>query len=203
MTNHEEVQQKNIYDQLSEKDLNRSLVLSQLFLLIIGLILSKILFPDVQWLLDILIWDFIDIFLWGTAIGMLVIILQIAVSRLLPREWMEDDGLNERLFRYKSTILVACISLCVACIEEFLFRGVIQTKFGLATAVVIFSLAHIRYFKKIALFCLLIVVSVLLGFLFEWTQNLWAVIFAHFLIDFILVLYMKREERIRGDCNGT
>lgn len=186
---------ENVWAQLSERELNRSLLVSQLFLLILALILSQILFSDASWFTLMTQWDFKAVFIWGTLVGALVVGVQIFLSKILPKSWLEDDGLDVCLFRNKTTFSVLWITLCIAGIEEFLFRGVLQTRFGLWFALLIFVLAHTRYFKKMVLFVLLVFISLLLGLLFEWTNNLWAVMFAHFIIDFILVLYMQREER--------
>ena len=195
--NNEEKKVKYIH--LSEKDLNRSLWFSQIFLLILALFLSKIFFSEWFFIKPMLQWDLYEVFIYGGLSGLFIVVIQIILSKILPKTWMEDDGLNERLFENKPFYKVFLWTFMIAVIEEFLFRGVIQTKFGFWIAVCIFTLVHVRYLKKFGLLMILIGVSMIFGWLFQMTGNLWVTIFAHFIVDFLLVLYMKREGKIRRE----
>lgn len=194
-------EKKNPYEALSEKDLNRSLLFSQLFLLILALFLSKIFFSEWSFVQPMLQWNGYEVFLYGGLIGLLIVAVQIILSKVLPKAWMEDDGLNERLFQNKTVYQIFGWVLLIAVIEEFLFRGVLQTKFGFWFSVCVFTIVHVRYLKKFVLLMVLIGVSMLFGWLFQMTGNLWVTIFAHFIVNFLLVLYMKREGKIGRDVN--
>lgn len=85
--------------------------------------------------------------------------------------------------------------MIVAISEEVLFRGVIQSVFGYIVASTLFALMHYRYFKKIVLFSLLVLLSFLLGFLFELTNSLYVTIVFHFIVDFLLGLYIAKRVR--------
>ena len=188
---------KNRYDGLSEHDLNKSLLYSQLFLLMLAFIFSRIFFSEWFFVFSVLHWDFYEILVYGGGSAFLIVGIQIALSKCVPRYWMGDDGLNERLFQNKGMIEIFCWVVCIAVIEEFLFRGVIQTQFGFWTAVCIFSIVHVRYLKKWLLLLILIGVSILLGGVFEITENLATTIFSHFIVDFFLILYAKKESYAR------
>jgi uncharacterized protein len=72
-----------------------------------------------------------------------------------------------------------------------LFRGVIQTHFGLFVASIVFALLHVRYLEKWFLFVMVVLLSFFLGYIYQWTNSLWVTIFAHFLIDFILAIDIR------------
>ncbi|WP_248490634.1 CPBP family intramembrane glutamic endopeptidase, partial [Staphylococcus aureus] len=71
-------------------------------------------------------------------------------------------------------------------------RGVVQTHFGIVIASFVFAVLHIRYIKKPFLFCFVCFISFVFGYVFEWTGNLFITIFAHFLVDFIMGLQLRK-----------
>lgn len=79
----------------------------------------------------------------------------------------------------------------IAFSEELLFRGVIQTHFGLFVASTVFALLHVRYLEKLFLFAMVVLLSFFLGYIYELTNSLWVTIFAHFLIDFVLAVDIR------------
>ncbi|KLR73506.1 CAAX protease, partial [Geobacillus sp. T6] len=79
----------------------------------------------------------------------------------------------------------------IAVTEEWLFRGVVQTHWGLGPASIIFAVLHVRYLEKWFLFLMVMLVSLFLGMLYEQTGSLWVTITAHFLIDFVLALHIR------------
>ncbi|EPR29728.1 CAAX amino terminal protease family protein [Geobacillus sp. WSUCF1] len=79
----------------------------------------------------------------------------------------------------------------IAVTEEWLFRGIVQTHWGLWAASAIFAVLHVRYLEKWFLFMVVVLLSLFLGVLYEQTDSLWAAITAHFLIDFVLALHVR------------
>ena len=85
------------------------------------------------------------------------------------------------------------LSFTVAFAEELLFRGVLHTTFGYFIASTIFALAHFRYLTKPILFISILFVSFYIGYLFEITGNLVVTIAAHFIVDFLLGLFIRLQ----------
>ena len=80
---------------------------------------------------------------------------------------------------------IALIAAVVAIGEEVLFRGVIQTHFGLIASSLLFAIVHYRYLFNWFLFVNIIALSFLIGFIYSQTGNLLVTIFMHFLVDFL------------------
>jgi membrane protease YdiL (CAAX protease family) len=89
---------------------------------------------------------------------------------------------------------IGFLSLIVAMSEEILFRGVLQSQFGIWIASLLFALVHFRYLSNLFLFTITIGLSFSLGILFFLTENLLTVIVAHFVIDFILGLLIRYQK---------
>jgi hypothetical protein len=111
--------------------------------------------------------------------------------KLLPASFYDDGGLNERIFKNRHVFHTFVIALFVAFSEELLFRGIIQTKVGLVIASIIFAIIHYRYLFNWYLFFNIILLSFLIGFIYKWTGNLAVTIMMHFVIDFLLGVYIK------------
>ena len=95
------------------------------------------------------------------------------------------------------------IAAVVAIGEEILFRGVIQTHFGLIAIELIFALVHYRYLFNWFLFVNIIALSFLIGFIYLQTENILVTIFMHFLIDFLIgciirYKYIKKQRNRKG-----
>jgi membrane protease YdiL (CAAX protease family) len=127
----------------------------------------------------------------GIPVGVMVVIIDIVLMKLLPSSYYNDGGLNERIFRHKSVWKIAWIAAIVAFSEELLFRGIIQTKVGLILASFIFAVIHYRYLFNWYLFLNIVLLSFLIGFIYQWTNNLAVTIVMHFIIDFLLGIYIK------------
>jgi membrane protease YdiL (CAAX protease family) len=182
-------------DQLNQID-NRILYLNLLFtqaiLFIFGTILYfsflrnelplKELFHVNDLLLSLII---------GFIFASIVILLDILLMKWLPLHYFDDGGINERIFRDLTPLQIALVAFLVALVEEWLFRGVLQSMIGILWTGLLFSLIHIRYLKKHVLFIMLLVVSFGLGILYEKTGSMWTVIFAHFVIDFCFGMMIR------------
>lgn len=191
------MKQSEIMKQLSDKELKQQLLLSQLFIAATAIILSFFLFDSVlDWLLYFN-WDIEEIFMYGVLPGITIVVFDLVIIRLFPKEAYDDGGINERIFRNQSVIYIFSISLLVAVSEELLFRGVIQTVFGYFSASILFALVHIRYLKKPVLFISVLLTSFFIGYLFMATENLVVTITAHFLVDFLLGLMIRFKKEVQ------
>lgn len=191
------MKQSEIMKQLSDKELKQQLLLSQLFIAATAIILSFFLFDSVSdWLLYFN-WDIEEIFMYGVLPGITIVVFDLVIIRLFPKEAYDDGGINERIFRNQSVIYIFSISLLVAVSEELLFRGVIQTVFGYFSASILFALVHIRYLKKPVLFISVLLTSFFIGYLFMATENLVVTITAHFLVDFLLGLMIRFKKEVQ------
>ena len=129
----------------------------------------------------------------------MVVIADILLMKWLPSSFYDDGGLNDRIFKNRSVIHIAWIAAFVALSEELLFRGVIQTKVGLILASLIFAIIHYRYLFNWFLFSNIVILSFLIGFIYDWTNNLAVTMIMHFTIDFLLGLYIKFKNSIDVD----
>jgi membrane protease YdiL (CAAX protease family) len=134
------------------------------------------------------------LFLWreglfwavGALLGMIVVGIEVLLVRVLPPEWLDDGGINLRLFRGRSLLHIAWIALLVSVAEEMLFRGAVQHWLGIWGTSFLFTLIHFRYLRRWAMLSLLFVVSAALGWAAEWSGTLTPAIVAHFIVDFVM-----------------
>ena len=179
-----------IITELTDKELLYHLYLTQIILLGISLILGAILYDHFSYIQNI---DLLDhhILTIGIPAGVIIVFADVLLMKLLPASFYDDGGLNERIFKNRHVFHIFVIALFVAFSEELLFRGIIQTKVGLVLASIIFAIIHYRYLFNWYLFFNIILLSFLIGFIYQWTGNLAVTIMMHFVIDFLLGLYIK------------
>ncbi|WHY75913.1 type II CAAX endopeptidase family protein [Neobacillus sp. WH10] len=175
---------------LTDKELLYHLYLTQIILLAISFILGFLLFDHFSYLNQIHLGE-IDIIAIGIPAGFTVVIIDIGLMKWLPSSYYDDGGLNERIFKNRNVIHIFVIALLVAFSEELLFRGIIQTKVGLILASIIFAIIHYRYLFNWFLFVNIVLLSFFIGIVYEWTGNLAVTIIMHFVIDFLLGIYIK------------
>ncbi len=185
---------KEKYDQmisqLSDKELVKHLYLTQIFLWIGSILLSMLVFKSNS-LLILLFKVEIHYFYIGLAAGIAVVLIDILLMNILPEKYQDDGGVNHRLFAKRNPFHIAVIAAMVAFSEEILFRGILQTNLGLFISSFIFALIHFRYLYNRFLFANIIVLSLLIGYLFKITDNLWVTIVMHFVIDFLLGIIIR------------
>ncbi len=188
------MKQSELLKQLTDQEVKKSLLLSQTFILLIAFGLSFILFQYFSDWLTLFYWDVNEIFIYGVIPGFIIVLVDIFLMLFLPKKWLDDGGINERIFKVLSLGEIFLYTWFIAIAEELLFRGVLQTVFGFFSASVIFILVHFRYLNKPVLLISVIVTSFLLGFLYEATGNLYTVIVTHFIVDFLLgmIIHFKR-----------
>lgn len=185
-----------ILKQISDRELLLHLYFTQLILLVIAAVAGFFLFDHWEQFSALFQWDLKTIVLIGGGAGLLVVGIDMLFMRYLPSAFYDDGGVNERIFRNRNVFHIALIALVVAISEELLFRGVIQTHFGLVITSIIFALIHYRYLFNWFLFINVMVLSFFIGFIFMMTENLPVTIFMHFIIDFLLgIIIMLRNRK--------
>lgn len=176
---------------LSDKELKINLIFSQGLFIIIAILLSLFLFDQFSdWSL-LFHWDVKEITFYGIIPGLTIVGIDLVLTSILPESAFDDGGINERIFKNQSVPYIVSITLFIAIAEELLFRGVIQTVFGYVFASILFALVHFRYLKKPVLFISVITVSLLIGYIFLLTENLFVTITLHFIVDLLLGIYIR------------
>lgn len=183
--------QSELIKQMSGKQVRQSVFLSQLLFVIIALGVSLFIFPNFLYWLDILELNLQQILIYGVLPALILVIIEILLSKVVSKKALDDGGINEKVFKDASVGTIFILALVIAISEELLFRGVLQTTFGLFIASGIFAVIHVRYLKKPILFIFVVLTSFLIGYLFELTNNLLVVIVFHFALDFLLGLFIK------------
>src|SRR5690625_1211867 len=140
-----------------------------------------------------------DILYYGVLPAFIIILINIILDRFVPKQFLDDGGINEKLFSNQSVYSIFIIADVVAISEELLFRGVVQTTYGYLFASLLFAAIHIRYLKKPVLLLGVIGTSFYIGYLYELTYNLNVTITTNIINDSILGLINKYK--IRGDKN--
>jgi uncharacterized protein len=181
-----------IIKELTNKELLFHLYATQILLLVVSFVLGFILYDGFSYL-NYLRWSDLHIVTIGVTTGILVVLIDITLMRWLPSSYYYDGGLNERIFKNKNIFHIAWIAAIVAFSEELLFRGIIQTKIGLILASLVFAVIHYRYLFNWFLFLNIILLSFLIGYIYDLTNNLAVTIVMHFVIDFLLGIYMKKK----------
>lgn len=182
---------RELIKELSEKELLQSLYVTQIFLLIVAAGLGAFLFEDVSTFIQLFNWQDPNILFIGGVWGIAVVSLDLLFDKILPPHLNDDGGVNERIFQNRSIIQIAIIACGIAFSEEILFRGILQTNFGLIVSSSLFAIIHIRYLFNWFLFLNITVLSFFIGYLYDITENLSVTIFMHFLIDFLLGVIIR------------
>ncbi|WCN36758.1 CPBP family intramembrane glutamic endopeptidase [Aneurinibacillus uraniidurans] len=136
--------------------------------------------------------DWWSVVLYGTLAALFVIVVEVGLTLALSREMFDDGGVNELLFRDLSSIQIICLCFVVAVSEELLFRAVIQPEFGIWWTSILFTVVHVRYWKKWVMVAVVCGISLLFGALVVRTGSVWTTIWAHFLIDATLGYFIKK-----------
>ena len=94
---------------------------------------------------------------------------------------------------------IAVIAVLSGVVEETLFRGAIQPVIGLIPTSIIFGLAHFVPRKTFIAWSLYATFAgFLLGSLLELTHNLFPVILAHTVINFVLILILNHRKTMQA-----
>ncbi|MCM3586472.1 CPBP family intramembrane metalloprotease [Mesobacillus maritimus] len=191
-------QYREVIKGLTDKELLFHLYLTQGLLLIVSFFLGLFLFDSFYEFLTLFQWADPNIWQVGALAGLIVVAIDMTLMRIVPARMYDDGGLNQRIFQNKNIIQVFVLAAIVAISEEILFRGVIQTHFGLIVSSIIFALVHYRYLFNWFLFLNIVILSFVIGFIYMRTGNLSVTILMHFTIDFLLGLSISRKKIGRG-----
>ncbi|MCE7791049.1 CPBP family intramembrane metalloprotease [Salipaludibacillus sp. CUR1] len=184
--------QAEIVKKLTDRELLLNLYVTQLVFLVIALLLSWWWFGSVFAFTQFIEFRY-DHLLIGLGFGLSIVLIEIVLYKLLPEKWFDDGGINKRVFSNRHPLHILFISIIVAVSEEVMFRGVIQSQFGIWIASITFALIHFRYLSNLFLFSFTVFLSFSLGLLFLYTENLLTVITAHVVIDFLLGLLLRYD----------
>lgn len=190
---------EELIDELSDKELLKHLYMTQVILVVLSVVIGYFLFDSLKSFLELFDWK--DPFIWwvGVPAGLLIVCIDATFMKFMPSSYYDDGGLNEKLFSNRKGWEILFIAAIVATSEEILFRGVIQTHFGLIVSSIIFAVIHYRYLFNWFLFLNITLLSFFIGVIYEWTGNLLVTIAMHFVIDALLGFIIKRKERIREE----
>jgi|SRR5690625_1799034 len=182
---------EQLIKQLSPEDLTKSVYMSQALFLIIAIMLYFLFIRD--WSVIKQLFHIVphDIFFYGFLFGSALVVIEIILYQFIPKRFVDDGGVNEKLFKHHSVLSIILIALVVAIVEELLFRAIIQTVFGYIFASSLFVIVHTRYLRKPILLIMLIGTSFLIGYLFELTNSAVVTMTFHFVVDCCLGLYIK------------
>ncbi|WP_408006561.1 type II CAAX prenyl endopeptidase Rce1 family protein [Pseudalkalibacillus sp. A8] len=183
--------QKELIKSLSQRDLYLNLYLTQGIFLLLTVILSFLFQQNFADWIALFHLEWIRIIVWSTPVIILVVLIDLILWKKAPRRWIDDGGINERIFSDISLLHLILITVIIGLCEELLFRGVLQTNIGYVPASLLFALMHIRYITKPVLLLFAILLSFLLGAIFIFTGNLLIPIFIHIAIDFLLGLFIR------------
>lgn len=183
--------QAELLKKISNKELIYSLYISQQFFLVLAILLAYILFDSYNEFFSLFVFDWEEIVLLGVVPGIIVVAIDIFLIKILPKSAYDDGGINQRIFTSLNIPQIFILSIIVAVSEEMLFRGILHTFLGFIIASTIFALIHFRYLNKIALLISIFLLSFLIGYMYELTNNLLVPIAAHFCIDFLLGSYYR------------
>lgn len=192
------MKQSELIKQLSDEELKKNLLFSQGLFFILALLLSLFLFDNFFDWQNYFIWNTKEIIYYGILPGLIIVGIDLILMRIFPKSAFDDGGINERIFQSQSVFNIFVISFVVAVSEEFLFRGVIQTTFGYVFASILFAVVHVRYLKKPVLFLSVVFVSLYIGYIFLITVNLIITITIHFVVDFLLGLYIRFKSEVQS-----
>ncbi|WP_226679746.1 CPBP family intramembrane glutamic endopeptidase [Sutcliffiella horikoshii] len=185
--------QAEIIKHMDPRELLYHLYLSQIAFFAIGLVLAYFLFNSFQSFKEIFAWQPINIFVIGTLVALVVVAADLLLMKMIPKSLLDDGGINEKMFQTRSLPHIILLAFVISFAEEFLFRGVIQTHFGIWIASILFAVLHVRYLHKWVLFISVVVISFVLGFIYEVTGSLWVTIWTHFLIDLMLAYKIRAD----------
>lgn len=180
----------NKLDQLDDRTLLLNLWLTQGIVLLIALLGSWFLYTKTEFW-QLLLTMHPSYLGYAVLLIVLVVASNIIIEKTVPPSWVDDGGMNERIFRSLSiqTTFLLCVAVGIS--EEWLFRGVIHELIGNVWTSILFTAIHFRYLQKPILIGMVFLTSYLLGILFTWTNSLITVMFVHATINFVLALFLK------------
>ena len=181
----------NTMNEIPKKILLLNVVLSQAIIVGIGILLIFAVFEnrDLTELFSVRI-DFFSIFVVILGSGLLIL-LQLLFHKFLAHEKLFDE-INMVLMERFSLKELFWIFLGGSIAEEFLFRGIIQTEFGILIASIVFTITHFRYHNKLYIIAEVFLMGLLLGLIYTLTKMLWVPIVCHLTVNFATAFLLKK-----------
>src|SRR5699024_10764591 len=96
------MRQNELLENISDEDLRKSLLLSQGLFLFISLLLSLFLFDHIFDWFQYFKLNLKEIIYYGVIPGIMVVMIDILLLKTLPKSYLDDGGINERVFRNRS-----------------------------------------------------------------------------------------------------
>ncbi|MFN7252153.1 MAG: lysostaphin resistance A-like protein [Anaerobacillus sp.] len=192
------MKQADLIKNMTDKEILVNLYITQFIMLGVAIGLGWFFFDDWKDFLQIK-WEPFEIFIIGGGSALVIILFELLLEKVFPKKMLDDGGINERVFQKRSVFHIFILVIIISLTEELLFRGVLQTQFGIIPASLLFAIIHVRYLRKIVLFMITVSLSFYLGWLYLITENLLVPIFTHFTIDFVLgciLRFRKKEIRV-------
>lgn len=183
--------QNELIKQLTDRQIVQNLYFTQFILLGISVVIGIFLFENMQEYLELYHIRNKQFILYGISTALLVIIVDFIIFKFAPKDLVDDGGINEKIFAKRSIPHIFILTALIAFSEEILFRGIIQSHFGIWIASLVFAILHFRYLSKWLLFFMVVSISFLLGVVYEITENLYTTILAHFLIDLVFAIQIR------------
>ncbi|NEW06118.1 CPBP family intramembrane metalloprotease [Paenibacillus sp. SYP-B3998] len=180
---------------LNDRTLLLNLYITQLLTFIIGIVI--VFFQSNHKILSMFHFEGgWAILIWGCLFAVVVLGVDVLISRWVPKEVSDDGGINEMIFGNRAVWHIALISLIVAICEELLFRGALQYWWGPYWTSIVFAAIHVRYLQHWLMTGMVFGISYGLGWIYQYTGSLWTPIIAHFIIDFVMgcILRFSKEE---------
>ncbi len=113
--------------------------------------------------------------------------------KLLPSMDLIYDPNVRTLANMYNLPFMAVYFIANAFVEELLFRGSIQYAFGIFPAAILFTLAHISYYKKPVMLIEVFVLGLFFGLLYSFCGSLWICTICHGFYNWILMWLIKTD----------
>ncbi|PPA71288.1 CPBP family intramembrane glutamic endopeptidase [Jeotgalibacillus proteolyticus] len=186
--------QEEAIRQMTGYQLYRYAILTQIFLLLASIIGGIFAFNAISQFFDLFNFNLTYI-VAGIMLGILIAAADLALMNHLKESYYDDGGVNEKIFSSLTPVKIVWFSLIVAISEELFFRGIIQTNTNLWVASLLFAAVHVRYLRHWYLALNILILSFIIGGVYEWTASLWTVISLHFTVNTMLGLYVYRKSK--------
>lgn len=186
--------------QVSSHKILHILIIIYVFLIILAFILNVLINKNFFKHINLPI-DFKRI-LFLSSVGILASIF-ILIQNYFFEDWFEGIKKFKNFLMLiigpSSFYYALVLSLLSSLGEEFLFRLLLQPFLGLILTSFFFGVLHLEpYSNKFISACTLwaFLAGLVLGWLFETTNNIWPSVIAHFIVNFVGMLRLQRQYRI-------
>ncbi|WP_017472219.1 CPBP family intramembrane glutamic endopeptidase [Amphibacillus jilinensis] len=183
---------REIVKQLSAKQLRQAVYFTQMIITgCAGLITIFYRYKGVKFS-EFIAFDWKELVYFSVIPAVIILTIDLLLYHYLPNTYLDDHGVNKKIFKNLTLFELLLMTAWIAIAEEWLFRLVIQSQFGIVVSMLTFVILHTRYLKQPLLLLNIICLSLGLSLIMELTGNILTVIVLHFLIDFGLGLYMRK-----------